>query len=84
MLIKGLQSSLTIVFLLSILLLNPLAAQLRFEGLVFQGLGKPFLDNASSVDFSPNGEHIYVSSFDDQAITAVSYTHLTLPTICSV
>jgi len=77
MLIKGLQSLLTIVLLSTTLLLNPLAAQLRFEGLVFQGLGKPFLDNASSVTFSPNGDHIYVSSYDDQAITVFQRDELT-------
>ena len=46
-----------------------ISAQIHFESQVFENLGKPFLNNASSVDISPDGQFIYVSSFDDDAIT---------------
>lgn len=44
-------------------------AQLQFEGMVFENLGKPFLDNASAVAASPDGQFLYVSSYDDGAIS---------------
>ncbi len=45
------------------------SAQIHFESQVFEKLGKPFLNNASSVDVSPDGQFLYVSSFDEDAIT---------------
>ena len=46
-----------------------------------EGLGNQFLNNIRDVDAIC---HV-VRCFDDKSIThAVSYTHLTLPTICSV
>jgi len=47
----------------------PLNAQLHYEQFVFEGFGSPFLDNASSASISPDGQHIYVTSFDDHALS---------------
>ncbi len=47
----------------------PLNAQLHYEQFVYEGYGSPFLDNASSVSVSPNGEHVYITSFDDMALS---------------
>lgn len=58
-----------IVVLFFFSLISSLSAQLHYEGMVFQGLGKPFLDNASAVDVSPDGQFLYVTSFDDGAIS---------------
>jgi len=44
-------------------------AQLHFEDMVFEKLGRPFLDNASAVTASPDGAFLYVSSYDDGAIS---------------
>ncbi|MEM8908332.1 MAG: beta-propeller fold lactonase family protein, partial [Bacteroidota bacterium] len=43
--------------------------QLQQEHLVFEGLGKPFLDNVSAIDLSPDGRQLYCTSFDDAALT---------------
>ncbi len=45
------------------------SAQLYFEGLVFDGMNRPLLENASSVDISPDGAHVYTSSYNDNAIS---------------
>lgn len=47
-------------------------AQLFYEGMVFDGMNKPLLENASSVAVSPDGNFTYVSSFNDDAITVYS------------
>ncbi len=57
-----------IIFLILFFNLS-ISAQIHFESQVFEKLGKPFLNNASSVDISPDGQFIYVSSFDEDAIT---------------
>lgn len=44
-------------------------AQLHYEGMVFQGWGKPFLDQAAAVSVSPDGQFLYVASTDDGAIS---------------
>ena len=44
-------------------------AQLYFEGLVFDGMDRPLLENASSVDISPDGAHVYTASYNDNAIS---------------
>ena len=44
-------------------------AQLHFEGLVFDGMNRPLLENASSVDISPDGAHVYTTSYNDNAIS---------------
>lgn len=44
-------------------------AQLYFEGLVFDGMNRPLLENASSVDVSPDGAHVYTASYNDNAIS---------------
>jgi 6-phosphogluconolactonase (cycloisomerase 2 family) len=44
-------------------------AQLHFESLVFDGMDRPLLENASSVDISPDGAHVYTSSYNDNAIS---------------
>lgn len=51
--------------------------QLRLESLVFEGLGKPFLDNVSSIDLSPDGQQVYTTSFDDHAITVFNRNEVT-------
>lgn len=50
-------------------LVFPLKAQLNYEQFVFEGYGSPFLDNASAVSVSPDGQHVYVTSFDDMALS---------------
>lgn len=62
---------LKLVFILafSIAVSSQLNAQLHFEGLVFDGMNRPLLENASSVDVSPDGAHVYTSSFNDNAIS---------------
>ncbi len=45
------------------------SAQLYFEGIVFDGMNRPLLENASSVDISPDGAHVYTSSYNDNAIS---------------
>ena len=47
----------------------PLNAQLQYEQFVYEGYGSPFLDNASSVSVSPDGQHLYITSFDDMALS---------------
>ena len=42
--------------------------QLFFEGLVFDGMGQPLLNNPSGIATSPEGNHLYVISFDAGAI----------------
>ncbi len=48
---------------------NQSFAQLFYEGMVFDGMNKPLLENASSVDISPDGQFVYATSFDDNAVT---------------
>lgn len=43
-------------------------AQLHFETLVYDGLGQPLLSAPSGVGVSPDGNHIYVVSYDANAI----------------
>ena len=40
--------------------------------MVFDGMGKPLLENASSVAVSPDGNFTYVSSYNDNAVTVYS------------
>lgn len=47
-------------------------AQLHFEGLIYDGLGRPLLDNVSAVTTSPNGDFIFTTSYDDNAISVFS------------
>ncbi len=47
-------------------------AQLLYEGMVFDGMNKPLLENASSVAVSPDGNFTYVSSYNDNAVTVYS------------
>jgi len=58
-----------IIIVLALFFNLSISAQIHFESQVFEKLGKPFLNNASSVDISPDGQFIYVSSFDEDAIT---------------
>ncbi len=60
------------VFVIIVLLvLNwvPAFAQLQFESFLFEGYNSPFLDNASAVTLSPDETQLYISSFDDDAIS---------------
>lgn len=50
-------------------LTNPIKAQLLYEGLIYEGQGVAQLNAASSSDVSPDGRHVYTSSFDDNAVT---------------
>ncbi|MEM9917525.1 MAG: beta-propeller fold lactonase family protein [Bacteroidota bacterium] len=59
------------------IILTPLSAQIHFEGLVYQGSGEPQLDLASSVATSPDGRHVYTSSYEDNAITIFDRNVLT-------
>ncbi|MEO0778460.1 MAG: beta-propeller fold lactonase family protein [Bacteroidota bacterium] len=54
------------------LLTIPLFGQLHYEGMVFDGLGKPLLETPSSVVVSPSGKHVYVTSFSANAINVYS------------
>jgi 6-phosphogluconolactonase (cycloisomerase 2 family) len=57
-------------FFLSLFLgINFSHAQLLYEGMVFDGMGKPLLENASSVAVSPDGNFVYVTSYNDNAVT---------------
>jgi 6-phosphogluconolactonase (cycloisomerase 2 family) len=49
--------------------INVSHAQLLYEGMVFDGMGKPLLENASSVSVSPDGGFVYVTSYNDNAVT---------------
>ena len=57
-------------FTLVVLLVTTLTlqAQLHYEGLIYDGLGKPLLDNVSALSMSPDGKHVYAISFDDNAV----------------
>ncbi len=57
------------IIFISLFFTQLVTAQIHFESQVFEKLGKPFLNNASSVDISPDGMFLYVSSFDDDAIS---------------
>jgi len=57
------------IIFITLFVVQSIEAQIHFESQVFEKLGKPFLNNASSVDISPDGNFIYVSSFDDDALT---------------
>ncbi len=57
------------IIFISLLFTQVVIAQVHFESQVFERLGKPFLNNASAVDVSPDGQFLYVSSFDDDAIS---------------
>lgn len=56
-------------FFVILIFTQSISAQIHFESQVFENFGKPFLNNASSVDVSPDGQFLYVSSFDDDAIS---------------
>lgn len=43
-------------------------AQLHYEGMIYDGLGKPQLENAADLTVSPDGKHIYAVSYDDNAV----------------
>lgn len=60
------------LFLLVIGLHTSISAQLFYEGLVFDGMGSPLLENISAVTVSPDGNFVYTCSFDDNAITVFS------------
>ncbi len=47
-------------------------AQLLYEGMVFDGMDRPLLDNASSVSVSPDGNFVYTTSFNDNAVSVYS------------
>ena len=57
------------IIFITLFLTQSITAQIHFESQVFEKFGKPFLNNASSVDVSPDGQFLYVSSFDDDAIS---------------
>lgn len=57
------------IIFITLFITQSITAQIHFESQVFEKLGKPFLNNASSVDVSPDGQFLYVSSFDDDAIS---------------
>ena len=57
------------IIFITFLFTQSITAQIHFESQVFEKLGKPFLNNASSVDISPDGQFLYVSSYDDDAIS---------------
>ncbi len=59
----SLSLSLTLTFLCF-----PAFGQLHFENLVYDGLGQPLLGNPSGVGVSPEGNHVYVISYNDGAI----------------
>ena len=54
---------------LSLFLFLTLNAQLHFESLIYNGMGRPLLENVSSVAVSPDGEHLYSVSYNDNAIS---------------
>ena len=51
---------------------NYASAQLFFEGMVFDGMGKPLLDDVANVAVSPDGKFVYTTSVDDNAVTIFS------------
>ncbi|MFT6705575.1 MAG: 6-phosphogluconolactonase (cycloisomerase 2 family) [Patescibacteria group bacterium] len=61
--------SMFVVLLFNFLSWTSISAQLQFESFLFEGYNSPFLDNASAVTVSPGEAQLYVSSYDDDAIS---------------
>ena len=64
-----------------------MAKEVKFSDVARQGMlaGVNILADAVKVTLGPKGRNVILDkSFGAPTVTTVSYTHLTLPTICSV
>lgn len=68
----SLRTTCSALFLFLLASANISYGQLLYEGMVFDGMGKPLLDNASSVTTTTDGKFTYTTSFDDNAVTVYS------------
>ncbi len=63
-----------LIFLFCVLGLSAstVSAQLFYEGLIYEGMASPQMENLSSVSLSPDGQFLYAGSYDDNAINVYS------------
>ena len=68
---------LLLLLLLYVHLSTPIFGQFQFEGLNFQGQGQALLQSLSAVDISPDGKHIYATSYSQNAVNVFSRDAIT-------